>query len=346
MTHRKKILYKFAVCFFASMFCLAINGSCEAAADGFIIDKYDPARCFNGVTLFADVSDGARQRIVEVDMDGSVVWEYAVPGELFAGRKGRKNIVMDVKRLSGGNTLFIIQEVGIYEIDKGGKVLWSHLDNAASHSVQRLQNGNTLYTRGWAGKGDNHAVEVNTEGNIVWSWNGIAQFSKSSYEGVYDQGWIHVNSATRLDNGNTLLSLRNFNLIAEVNKQGDVAWKCDLTAVFSDKKQTSSKAHPHSPDILANGDILVALTAMNIVAECKRPEGRAVQIWAHPDKRRIAHIRGVNRLPNGNTLIVEANKIVEFTPDWEVVWQMTQPGIVINERSKNSFLFKAQRIAR
>jgi hypothetical protein len=346
MTCTKEFSCKFALCFFVSLLCLILHGSCEAAADGFIIDKYDPNRCFNGVTLFADVSDGAKQRIVEVDMNGNAVWEYAVPVQLFAGKRGRKNIVMDVERLSSGNTLFIIQEVGIYEINKDGKVVWNHFDSAVSHSVQRLPNGNTLYTRGWAGKGDNHVIEINPEGNIVWAWNGIAQFSKSPYGGVYDQGWIHVNSATRLDNGNTLISLRNFNLVAEVNKQGDVVWKCDLTAVFSDKKQISSKAHPHSPDILANGNVLVALTAMNMIAECKQPEGQPVQVWVHSDKRRIAHVRGVSRLPNGNTLIVEANKIVEFTPDWEIVWQMRQPAIVLNERSKNSFLFKAQRIAR
>ena len=36
--------------------------------------------------------------------------------------------------------------------------------------------------------------------------------------------WTHVNSAQRLPNGNTIVSLRNLDLVVEVNPKGDVVW--------------------------------------------------------------------------------------------------------------------------
>jgi hypothetical protein len=75
MLHRKKFLCKFAVYFFLFLFCFIFQGLYKAEADDFIIDKYDPNICFNGTTLFADVADGSRQRIVIVNRQGDVVWK-------------------------------------------------------------------------------------------------------------------------------------------------------------------------------------------------------------------------------------------------------------------------------
>lgn len=339
MMNFKSISFSAALCWCVFVFCILLSVPSIAQAADYKVLSYDPAKAFNGTTLFADNSLEWSKGIVEVDMNGKVIWDYPVPKSLFGGKLGREIIVMDVEKLANGNILFVIREVGIYEVDRTGKVVWSHLDSGASHDADRLPNGNTLYVRGWVNKGDNHVVEIDPQGNTVWAWNGMAQFNKPPYQDVYEEGWIHVNAVTRLENGNTLISLRNFNLVVEVNHSGDIVWMCNLADKFS------SRAVPHDPEVLPTGDVLVALTGMNIVAECRRSDGMPVPFWKHPDGGRIASIRDVNRLPNGNTLIVEANKITELSPEQKVVWQLWVPSIQVAGRSNLlKYLYKAQRI--
>ncbi|MGH8168001.1 MAG: arylsulfotransferase family protein, partial [Woeseiaceae bacterium] len=52
------------------------------------------------------------------------------------------------------------------------------------------------------------------------------------------------------------------------------------------------------------------------------------------------------RLPNGNTLITESNggRILEVTPDQEIVWEYTNPVRGGPEKKKLPIICKAQRI--
>jgi len=132
-----------------------------------------------------------------------------------------------------------------------------------------------------------------------------------------NQGWIHVNAITRLRNGNTLISLRNFNTIAEITPEGDVF----RGTVFPLKKMPAEKrvhlkAHPHDPEHQSNGNILVAITGINLVLEVSLSGGPCVWKWQHATGKRPAKgVRDANRLPNGNTLIVESTAINEITAD-------------------------------
>lgn len=301
--------------------------------------KHDPKKAYKGTTIFADNSYEGKSKIVEVDMQGHIVWQYVVPPKLFNGKHSKKSIVMDVEKLPSGDILFNIQEVGFYRINKKGKVVFKHLDSGISHDIDLLPNGNYLYVRGWAPKGEDHVVEIDTKGNKVWTWDGISEFNHPPFANIYDQGWIHVNSTTRFENGNTLISLRNFNLIAEIDRNGIVVWKRKLGS-----KKAKSKAHPHDPEAQQNGNILVALTGANKAIEFAREGGPPIWEFAYPKGSSKQHIRDINHLPNQNKLLVQANTILELSPENEIVWQLYLPSIKINSRNKNTFLFKAQRI--
>jgi outer membrane protein assembly factor BamB len=306
----------------------------DARAGEFKVNVYNPKRAYNGTTIFADNSREGNPRIVEVDMNGKLVWEYQIPSMLFTGFRRKNNIVMDVEKLPNNNILFNIQKKGIYEVDRHGNVVWSHLDEEASHDADRLPNGNTLYIRGWVDKGEKHVIEINSEGKVIWSWDGLKQFNRSPFIEMYKQGWIHANAVTRLRNGHTLISLRNFARVVEVNPDGDVVWSYKFKA----------RAHPHEPEILSNDHMLVALTAANLALEIDRKTGHIVWKWEHPNgKKPIAHIRDANRLPNGNTLIVEANRMTEVTPNGETVWQL-QVTSISKYAERFKYLYKAQRI--
>jgi hypothetical protein len=337
----------------------------------FVVDVYDPQRAYNGTTLFADNSDLEKPRIVEVDMRGKVVWKYDL-------KKHKDNLLdkfpelvrflpilpqytraEDVERLPNGNILFILgkgrgESLGLFEISQEGEIKWYYIDRQLSHDVDRLPNGNTIFMRGWVDKGYNHVVEIDADGNKIWSWDGIGRFGHTDYPDANIEGWMHANAVTRLKNGNTLISLRNFHRVVVVNQQGNVV-KEFIFKLGMEEVQWPQHPMPHEPEVLHNGNIVVALTGPNVVWEFatgrfwelpvleRKVVHSPIWHWEHPEGTEwggpYGHVRDANRLPNGNTLLVEGTKLIEVTPDNEIVWQLLNPSTFFP-----CWFYKAQRI--
>lgn len=298
------------------------------------VEIYNSEKFLNGTTLFADLHNTDEPRIVEVNMEGETIWEYNLPDNL----KNYTDPGMDVELLPNNDVLFIAPLKGVFQINRQGTIVWSYIDDKVSHDADRLPNGNTLIIWGGSdGVDDAQVKEVNSTGDIVWFWKAKDHYYYPPYKDIYMQGWTHANAVTRLPNGNTLVNLRNFNLTVEVNSTGDVVWEYDWSSLGDD---------PHEPQVLSNGNILIALqgNAPNQAVEIKRATG--VVVWEYWRENMI-FTRDTNRLPNGNTLIVSvvdnSSKIFEVTPDGEIVWQIAIKGQIIKRYSPGWF-YKAQRI--
>lgn len=332
----------------------------EQADSPYTIEKNSPNCAFNGTTLFVD--NAAAPVIIEMDMSGKVVWRHD-PGRGDTTRCNQAGncetvngplVPMDATRLPNGNTLYGAKRNGLYEVNSAGKVVWKHMDDQASHDVDRLANGNTLYARGWVSKGDDHLREVSPDGKIVWSWNGLKQYDRNPYNNVEDQGWIHVNAATRMTNGNTWISLRNFDLLVEVDRTGNVVREVKLplpgTKINNkDRERTSSTfklVAPHDPEVATNGNLLIPHAGIGGLLVETDPSGTEIMFQKRfkRGKQRIYHIRDANRLPNGNILITSASRLVEINARGLVVWQMKHSDLAEKVKNEKQF-FKAIRIA-
>lgn len=295
------------------------------AAD-FDVPTLNAEKVFPGTTLFSVTADFRGQKIVETDMEGNTRWSYAIPNSL----RGDKGFLLDVNLLDNGHILFTLHGAGIFEITREGDVVWSHGDPAASHDADRLANGNTLYNRGWVAKGEAVALEVTPEGKTVWSWDGLAAFDRPQFAEIDEEGWMHVNSVSRLPNGNTLISIRNFNTVVEVSEDGDVVWSITFGAPggkgFPATKGRIKGARNHEPELLENGNLLVALRNPHRFVELDRERKSIVWQWEHPDGHEALQTnREANRLPNGNTLVSSQDRLYEVTRDGEIVWQLNAP---------------------
>ena len=91
---------------------------------GFVVDIYDRERAYNGTTMFRIGSRPAGETIVEVDMEGQVVWRYPVAPKLYRGNTRRNNHVTDIELLPSGNVMFVVGKTAIYEIDRKGTGAW------------------------------------------------------------------------------------------------------------------------------------------------------------------------------------------------------------------------------
>jgi len=299
----------------------------------FTVNVYKADKVWPGTTLFNDNHNPARPRVVEVNMRGEVVWEYALPAEL----KEYTNPGFDVEPLASGNILIVLPRKGVYEISRGGDVVWKYLDEKVSHDADRLPNGNTLIVYGNEDTQDDaQAKEVDPQGKIVWSWRAGDHFTSKKYTTVSRQGWTHANAATRLDNGHTLISLRNFNFIAEVDEDGTLV-----------KKIGEGLLHrQHDPAVLSNGNILIADHGQPQGAVELDPDSGEV-VWRFDvTKRKMWPVRDANRLPNGNTLITGTTAIIEVTADGERVWTLNLADASFKrEEAAGRGFYKAERIS-
>lgn len=299
----------------------------------FEVDIYVADSAFEGTTLLGDNHRRNRPRIIEIDMQGRIVWEYELPPDMQA----YTNPGFDVERLPGNTVLFVLPGRGIFEMDRKGSIVWSHLDPQVSHDADRLANGNTLYVFGYNDeKRDAQVKEVAPDGQLVWSWHAKDELDKPPFANAYDQGWTHTNAVTRMINGHTLISPRNFNCLVEVDQKGKVQ------KIIGEKYLRAQ----HDPAVLPNGHILLANhDKPHEILEIDPQTEAIVWRFAIP-KRQVWPVRDADRLPNGNTLITGTRVLVEVTPDKRIVWRLKLKNVHFRSRREAPALgfYKCQRL--
>lgn len=320
-----------------------------AVADpNLVVSAYDPDRAYDGTTLLTDSHDATNLRIVEVNMDGEVVWEYAVPRSLVKGQP----VGFDAERLANGNVLFVLSGSGVYEVDRDGTTAWSYADAEVSHDADRLANGNTLVNFGNNDKRtDAQIKEISPEGEVVWEWYAKDAYGASAYaDSDREGGWTHANAVERLGDGNTMVSLRNFYLTTILDESGTIVREFDWSG-------HGTETDPHEPEIHeGEGTLLTCLqkgspyVAVEIDMRTEEPT------WTYVNKG-LRTARDCDKLPNGNVLIVavdtggtlddqadDYSTVIEVAPDGEVVWRLD----LVNFPASKSpgYFFKAQRIAK
>jgi hypothetical protein len=161
-------------------------------------------RLANGNTVIADTG---RMRVIEVDPNDKVVWEFKVPNN----NKRPNPTMRQIRRLDSGNTLICAStEDTVLEVDQQGKVVW-HYDLPFPYLATRLANGNTLISSGdgYGSKKGYFVIEVDPQGKEVWKYGGD--------DAPPDMQLPWPSGHVRLANGNTLISLARGAAIREVS---------------------------------------------------------------------------------------------------------------------------------
>lgn len=309
------------------------------------VSIYDAQKAYNGTTLLTDGHDPSNFRVLEVNMRGEIVWEYSIPEELIKGQP----VGFDAELLENGNILIVLSKSGIYEVNMDGDIVWSYKDENVSHDADRLANGNTLINFGNSDKkSDAQVKEVNQNGEVVWEWYANDAYGQSAFQDVKRAGWTHANGVQRLNDGNTLVSLRNFFLTIIVNANGEIVKEFDWSSF-------GANTDPHEPEMHETDNTLLTClqndspyVAVEIDIDDEKP------LWTYTNKH-LRTARDCDQLPNGNVLITAVDNggtkedqsddystIIEVTEDSEIVWRLDFVNVPA-EKSPGWF-FKAQRI--
>jgi hypothetical protein len=270
------------------------------------------------------VDSGDEERVVELDENHEPVWTLYIR-DLFGDEWDSYSPappLLDVQGLEGGNVLVTLYNVGILEANREGEVVWRLDDPEASHDADRLPNGNTIYERVWAAQGERAVIEVDPDGNEVWSWDGVDDFGDDPrFAGFVDEGggWSHVNSIQRLENGHTILCVRNWNMILEVDedarKVSELTFDApDDTPVVNTDGDVEGE-RPHGAELRPDGSLYVNL----------RSPQRAVAlvdgavVWETPSLSGTG-MQDIDELPTGGWLVVAQERIWELDADENIVW--------------------------
>ncbi|MGI0495242.1 aryl-sulfate sulfotransferase [Alkalinema pantanalense CENA528] len=239
----------------------------------------------------------------------------------------------------------------VAEIDRRGNVIWEYRHPHHHYDACRLRNGNFLIfciekllpAVKLTIQGQETIItdediyadalhEVTPEGHLVWSWY--------AYEHL-DSGrdWLHShqdclnliagNSVQELSDGNILISSCQLSTVVMLDRAtGQIVWQLGKEVL----------THQQQPQELPNGHFLILdhciqnqfpFQHYSRVIEVDRLTQTI--IWEYHDRRPSSffspNFAGVQRLPNGNTLITEGDcgRLFEITPEGDIVWEYINP---------------------
>ncbi len=316
---------------------------------------YNKEKAYPGYTYFAPFWEQSRAYLI--DMEGRFVNYWQLPGRPseITYMLPNGNIIYPVKIIDEKSPKFAgFCGADILEVDWNNNIVWRHRDEFQHHTTQRLKNGNTIYLfivetppdiaklvvggkPGTEDKGKHMWTcglrEVNPQGEVVWEWLAYEHLDPVE-DGIicpmeHRDEWTHGNSIEEFDNGDILTCFRYPSLVVRIDKKtGKIKWKWGQGKVY----------HPHNPTILDNGNILLfdngphrpdSYIAYSKCVEFNPETGEIVwEYIGNPPTEFFSSVcAGCQRLPNGNTLIMESTRgrIFEVTYEGELVWEYIIP---------------------
>jgi len=209
-----------------------------------------------------------------------------------------------------------------------------HLDMVDTHDADVLNDSHVVIAnmRNYDAENetnDDRVVVYNrTADEVVWEWR-FADHYDEDIGGDYEEDWTHVNDVDAVGEHYFLLSPRNFDQVILVDRRtGDIALKLGS---YGDHDVLEEQ---HNPDYLAGPDgeptFLVADSANDRIVEYAYRGGDWERTWRAGSEANLTWPRDADRLPNGNTLIGDSrnHRVLEVTPDGEVVWEVFAPYLV------------------
>jgi hypothetical protein len=274
---------------------------------------------------------GVGGKLMEVDWDGTIIWEYE-----------DQYMHHDFQRLTNGNTMIL---------------KWVETPREIALKVKGGVPGTEKEGVMWS----DSFQEITPEGKIVWEWLGYEHLDpeETICPLCARSDWTHANTCFVLENGDILTSLLTLNTICIIDRATKkIKWRWGKEEL----------AHPHNPHVLSNGNIIIFDNGTHRPSSEKFPVGfigisRVLEIepksgniiWEFRDDSPLrffaSHISGCQRLPNGNTFICEGPKgrFFEVTPDKELVWEYINPFFFQDERAPDlgwhNTVFRAYRYA-
>jgi hypothetical protein len=265
-------------------------------------------------------------RLVSTNETGNTEWVYNGPNS-------EARWFYDVDPLPNGNLLVVSTNpdgTNVYEMNPESKErVWEQaLPYHDTHDVDRYNESHLAvanmrqYNESCDCSNDRVVLYDREDDEIDWEWKFRNHYPNET-AGGFTEDWTHVNDVEVIKNGTQLLlSPRNFDQVIVV----DIESKEIVERLGEDENHDVLNAQ-HNPDWLTtesgNETILVADSHNDRVVEYTKENGEWVEVWSAGSSATLSWPRDADRLPNGNTLVVDSlnHRVIEITPQGQVVWE-------------------------
>ena len=197
--------------------------------------------------------------------------------------------------------------------------LTPRLYSARWHDVDRINETHLVV----ADIVDDGVYAVDTrDGEVEWRWDAADHYNRSAGGKAGD--WTHINDVELLADGRIMVSPRNMDEVIFLERTPD-GWAVDADATLGTDDDHSVLYEQHNPDYipprLGGPNVLVADSENGRIVEYHRTDGGYERVWTWRDVR-LQWPRDADRLPNGNTFVVDSHgdRVVEVGPENTVVW--------------------------
>ncbi len=216
-------------------------------------------------------------RVVEIDPKSkSIVWTYDSGSE--NGNAGKAVEIHAFQRLENGNTM--IAESGparIIEVNSRGELVHEVklvTDHPSTHSdtrlARKLDNGNYLVAQ----EADGKVREYDADGQVVWEFE-VPMFGKTERSGHGPDAFGNsLFSATRLENGNTLIGGGNGHCLLEVTPEKRI-----VREIHQDDLPGIRLAWVTTVEVLENGNW--------VFGNCHAGPGQPLLIELNPETKEV-----------------------------------------------------------
>jgi hypothetical protein len=270
-----------------------------------------------------------------VDADGVVVWTAAAPAQSSRARLDYEGNNLWMMALNVGNAAGEMRYVSMDGVTKQNNV--SGL--AKAHHDFTVLRGGVVATMAWAGSGtdpESDLLERTADGQVTT----VVHLGSNLYKGgpglMGGSGnGYHCNSILYHESDDSYtIGDRNPSSFVKVTRDGKPVWQFggDCSGAPAPKCVSGTWNTNHGHQVLGNGNFLFfnngayrSTTPSNVLEYSLSTSGTMqaslVKSYASPSKSHSDSLGDVQRLPNGNTLVVFSNDglIEEVDPSWNVV---------------------------
>jgi len=173
--------------------------------------------------IYLDVSNMYEELIVEIDLNGNVIEEYSLPGELYCVTN-RNTFIM-----SRAGSILERGPIDVVEVTKTNEELWS-IDNLNPiGAVTSIDNDLFLisypqtydYVENWAGMSPYHILMVDSEGNVI---NDLQEEYQSSSYFVHDEEDIYLIASPNAEDNQDFIR----SLLLKLDYEGNIVEELEI----------------------------------------------------------------------------------------------------------------------
>lgn len=303
------------------------------AADLFDIAINSSNKQIKSFALVDTVSNSPR--VIEIDAEnGNTIWSWNIPKDYLKTPNSKRPICKgaSLELQQDGSFNVLIPHFGVVNVKRNKKHTVLVKDQQIDHAASVLEDGSILFARGFVDKSEPSFMIKNPKNQVVWKWKPFDYFAtKNSFvhndqtckrakrnASENDKDWAHANYVGFLENGNYLLSMRNFSLFLEVGPSGKVVY------------ENNKVPGVHQPTPYLDGYVAADRNCGKESIWVMSADGSHNKIFTGE----FLTVRGIERMVDDHFLITSATTISEISLDGKIHYKSHLKGVGAEEETK------------